>query len=409
MNQPLREQWRQLVLHPLSRLDGTSFPTSYLLIVDALDECDSEDDIQMILQLFIEARTLKTVRLRVFLTSRPEVPIRHGFFLIPETEHEDFVLHNIASSIINRDISIFLRHNLEVIRQEQSLEAGWPGEQAIRRLVQDAGGLFVWAATACRFVREGKRFAAKRLDMILKSSGTTITAPEEQLHKIYRTVLKHSIRLEYTTEEAEELRYILKRLLGSIVALFSPLSIHALSKLVNTSQQEVDQTLDDLHAILDIPKDPKLPLRLHHPSFRDFLLKKDSREDPDIWVDELQAHQTLADCCIRLLSNSLKQDICNLSAPGTLVADTRSGRIAQCLPPEVKYACLYWIQHLKKSNTQLCDNDQVHQFLQVHFLHWLEALGWMGKASEGILTILSLETQIQVSHLCGIVQLRDLD
>jgi hypothetical protein len=99
------------------------------------------------------------------------------------------------------------------------------------------------------------------------------------------------------------------------------------------------------------------------------------------------------------MSNSLKQDVCGQEAPGTLVANVESSRIEQCLPPEVKYACLYWIQHLQKSDAQLYDNDQVHQFLQVHLLHWLEALGWVRKTSEGILAILSLETLIPVSLL----------
>jgi hypothetical protein len=33
----------------------------------------------MIVQLLAEARSLRSVRLRVFMTSRPEIPIRHGF------------------------------------------------------------------------------------------------------------------------------------------------------------------------------------------------------------------------------------------------------------------------------------------------------------------------------------------
>ena len=68
---------------------------------------------------------------------------------------------------------------------------------------------------------------------------------------------------------------------------------------------------------------------------------------------------------------------------------------------------LYWVQHLQKSDAQLCDKDQVHQFLQVHLLHWLEALGWIGKTSEGILAIISLEALIPVSLLYNI--LRNLD
>jgi NACHT domain len=73
----LREQWRQLVLRPLSKLDSNGCQPLYVLIVDALDEYDDEDDIQIILYLLAEVRSLMRVRLRVFLTSRPEILIRH--------------------------------------------------------------------------------------------------------------------------------------------------------------------------------------------------------------------------------------------------------------------------------------------------------------------------------------------
>jgi hypothetical protein len=237
--------------------------------------------------------------------------------------------------------------------------------------------------------------------MILESTSATINAPEKHLDEIYLIVLRQSIPLDHTAEEAEELRRILKSLLGSIVTLFSPLSTQSLSKLISTSQMEVDQTLDGLHAILDIPKDQTYLLCLGHPSFRDFLLNKERCGDSNFQVGQKQAHRALADCCIKLMLTSLKQDVCGQEAPGTLVADVERSRIEQCLPPEVKYACLYWIKHLQKSETQLYDNDKFHQFLQEHLLHWLEALGWMGKSSEGILEILSLEAQIPVS-LCGI-------
>lgn len=49
-------------------------------------------------------------------------------------------------------------------------------------------------------------------------------------------------------------------------------------------------------------------------------------------------------------------------------------KVEQYLPPEVKYACLYWIEHLQKGGSHLYDDDEVHQFLKAHFLHWLEVL-----------------------------------
>jgi hypothetical protein len=186
------------------------------------------------------------------------------------------------------------------------------------------------------------------------------------------------------------------------VLLYSPLSIDSLPGLLHLPKETVEGGLADLHAILDIPKDTGRPLCLHHPSFRDFLLNRNRCNNPNFWVDERQAHRKLANNCIRLMSNSLKRDICRQEAPGVLVADIESSEIEQYLPLEVRYICVYWVQHLQKSGAQLRDNDQVHQFLQLHLLHWLEALGWMGKTSEGILAISSLEVQIQVSLLSRI-------
>ena len=400
----LRDQWQLLVLDPLSKLDGNVCRASYVLVVDALDECDDDNSIQLILQLFAEARSLQKVQLRVFLTSRAEIPIRYGICQIPDAEHQDFVLHNISPSIIDHDIFIFLEYNFRLIRQERSLDAAWPGEEIIRYLVQTASGLFIWAATACRFIREGKRFATKRLDTILNGTGSTVTAPEKHLNEIYISVLKHSVSPEYTYEEKEELYHMLRQILGSIAILFSPLSVYSLNSLLCVTKEDIDQTLEDLHSIVDSPKDQTQPLRLHHPSFRDFLLNNDRCKDLNFWVDEKQAHQTLADRCIRLMSTSLKQDICGLHTPGVLVTDVANTRVEQCLPPEVRYACLYWVQHLQKGSTQLHDSHQVHQFLQVHLLHWLEALGWIGKSSEGILAILALETLIPVSLLYNILE-----
>jgi hypothetical protein len=374
-DQSLSDQWRQLVFRPLSRLDGNSFSSSYVLIVDALDECDNEDHIRIILQLLAEARLLK-VRVRVLITSRPEIPIRYSFRQIPDVEHRDFILHDIGAAIVDQDISTFLDYELRSIGEERGLEASWPGEPVIRRLVQKASGLFIWAATACRFIREGRRFVPRRLDMILEGD-RSVAVPENHLSKIYLTVLKNSIHEYYTEQEREDIHNTIREILGSIVILFSPLSVDALARLLCISKQDVDQTLEDLHAILNIPEDRTRPLLLHHPSFRDFLLNEERCSDPKFQVDSRQAHQTLANHCIRLMSTSLKQDICDLKAPGILMTNVKSTQVQNCIPPDVQYACLYWVRHLQRGSTQLY--NEVYLFLQDHLLHWLEALAWIGK------------------------------
>jgi hypothetical protein len=70
--------------------------------------------------------------------------------------------------------------------------------------VQSASSLFIRAATACRFVRDRKRFAAKRLDTILRNDGNPTTTLEKHLDQIYVTVLQISVSADFVVEEKEE-------------------------------------------------------------------------------------------------------------------------------------------------------------------------------------------------------------
>jgi hypothetical protein len=117
-SQSLADQWRQLVLGPLLKLDGSDTYLSYIVVLDTLDECEGENDVQIILRLLAEARSLKKVRLQVLITSRSEVLIRYGFCQIPDAEHCDFILHDIEATIVDHDISIFLDHELRSIGRE---------------------------------------------------------------------------------------------------------------------------------------------------------------------------------------------------------------------------------------------------------------------------------------------------
>jgi hypothetical protein len=394
----LRDQWHHIVLGPLSRLGRSSLPlSSSVLVIDALDECNDEANIQLIVRLLAESRSLAGFPLRVFLTSRPEVPIRNGFCQIADAEHRDFVLHNISFSTVNDDISVYFRHEFKLMSQHHRPAVDWPGADIIAELVRSASGLFIWAATACRFVKEGvtRNHMRNRLDTIIQPSGS-ITKPEEHLDEIYIKVLTTSIPDKQMPKEEETFIYHLRYTLGSIAALLSPLPVSSLSTLLShsgmISNDDVEDVLNLLHAVLDIPVKPDRPLRLHHPSFRDFLMDKSRCKDARFWVDEKQAHQALAYDCVRLLSCSLTQDICKVDAYGTLAAKLPKGSLEQFLPPHLQYACLYWIQHIQNGSVQLCDDDHVHCFLLKHFLHWLEALGWMGKLAEGIDAIQVLES-----------------
>jgi hypothetical protein len=149
------------------------------------------------------------------------------------------------------------------------------------QMVHNTSGLFIWAATACQYICEGKKYAAKRLDTILHSSASTTIGPEKHLNEIYSTVLQQSVSPEYTDKEKEESYQMLRQVLRSAVILFLPFPVHLLSKMLCVTKEDVNLALLDLHSVLDILKDQTCPIRLYHPLFRDFLLNEDRCKDPN--------------------------------------------------------------------------------------------------------------------------------
>ncbi|RYP58958.1 hypothetical protein DL771_011047 [Monosporascus sp. 5C6A] len=196
-----RKQFEKLILEPLSKFSmiplslGKNNPT--IIIIDALDECESADDVKLLIRVFRRARTLRSAGLKIFLTSRPEIPIRLGHQVI-EGKYQSVALHNISQSVIDDDISIFLTYKLAEMRREynfsvpedEQLPADWPGYSHIQCLVKMGIPSFIFAATVHRFLAD-------------RSYGN----PDENLQKILRLWVTNSVG----TEDAalEELKAML--------------------------------------------------------------------------------------------------------------------------------------------------------------------------------------------------------
>ena len=140
----------------------------------------------------------------------------------------------------------------------------------------------------------------------------------------------------------------MKRIIGSIIILFDPLSATSLANLLFLRQGTIDVKLRRLRSVLDVPESRGSPVRLLHPSFREFLLDKQRCRDQHFWVNEKEAHRSLAENCLRLMSGSLKRDVCDLRAPGALASEVDIYQVQHCLPADLQYACCYWVQHLQQ-------------------------------------------------------------
>ncbi|KAI9767667.1 MAG: hypothetical protein M1840_005538 [Geoglossum simile] len=393
----LRNQWEQLILRPIKMLKSQDLPVSDLVIVvDALDECGSQDDVRVIIQLLSEAKTLKGIRLRTLVTSRPEDSIQVCFRALPKGVHQDLALHTVPQTVIHHDISVFLQKELEKIRTDHDLPPDWPGPRNIELLVRKANGLFIYAATACRFIGDAKWLPEERLTLVFQGDSAG-KSPTRKLDEIYTQVLKHSV-IGDDCDEREKIKLCLRfrQIVGSIVILFEPLTPTGLAELLQVEPRAHAVALKSLHSILDISQNQNSPVRLLHPSFRDFLLDEERCSDPQFFVDKEVAHKEVTERCLRLLSKNLRRNVCNLHTPGALTSELSRSTVEHHFPAAVRYACLYWCDHLQQSKAGLCDdNGPLHKFLQAHFLHWLEAIALLGEMSRGLRMITDLQTLLR--------------
>ncbi|KAK7582828.1 hypothetical protein V3481_012126 [Fusarium oxysporum f. sp. vasinfectum] len=390
----VKEQFEKLIQGPLSEAAATATtPSSIVMVIDALDECDQETDIRLLINIFSQVRTARP-HLRIFLTSRPELPIRLGFSEV-QGSYQDLVLHDIPAEIVEHDIIVFLNDEFKKIRydfnmtvgDERKLPPNWPGHPTVQSLAQMAVPLFIFAATFCRFVGDSRRRNPRtRLQTMLNHGNRSHGS---QLEQTYTPILRSQIT-ELPKEEREEVIKDFKVIVGSIVTLASPLSVTALSRLIDFLPDIVDERLDALHSVLSIPLERTMPVRLLHLSFRDYLVDPGNRETVEFWVDEKLAHQNLAKHCLRVMRSALHENICGLSFPGTHRSTVDSSELEERIPPQLQYACMHWAYHQMEGDRKSNDSNEVHDFLTTHFLHWVESLSLMGRVKECLDSLRSL-------------------
>jgi hypothetical protein len=408
----LSDQWQHLVVGPCERLrEAGALPALLVVVVDALDECKAPAEIEFVLELLSDkvagglaaavaaaaATTTTTTEplLRIFLTSRPAVTIRAGLHDMSRAQRRHVILHHVEPAIVNSDISVFFRHHMFALIPERPMLPSLSDEQVLQRLVERAGGLFIWAATAYRFVKEGGPHMRNRLDsLVTQRLSAAAASPERKLDAIYTSVLLNALREQWTDDETEQFCRKLNAVLGTIVVSFASLSAPGLAQLLSLAQHEVLDVLCDLHSVLDVPQDRDLPIRPQHASVRDFVLSQQRCTDARFWVDENLAHDRIAYQCLMLMTKTLKRDISGLKAPGVLLKEVSHELIDARVPPSLRYACLYWVRHVGQSAVAQRLHNLIDSFIRQHLLHWLEVLALIGKVSDGIEMIALLCTVI---------------
>lgn len=400
----LKEQFQLLILSPLSQnLDSeTSSSRTLVIVIDALDECESEDDIRLLIYLFSQANTVHNFSLRVFITSRPELPIRLGFHEVQGSYH-DLRLHDIPELVVERDLRAYLVQELGVIKSNydrsvpmrRRLPEKWPELADVDALVAMANPLFIFAATACRFLSERKNGNPKsKLQYLLQHQSQS---QGSRLDATYLPVLDQ-MTAGLEPQEAREVMEQFRLTVGTIVNLASPLPVSALSTILCIEQDEIEDHLDMFHSVLSIPTSPEVPIKLLHLSFRDFLVDPAKKDKSAYWIDESHTHRRIASQCIQLMEKKLHADMFSLRLSPGIARETISAEtIAQHIQPDLYYACQYWCYHLTACQCLIESDEKVLAFLEAHLLHWVEVLSLIGRLPQAFDDIKALKSLAKAS------------
>jgi hypothetical protein len=348
----VREQFEKLFFQPLLKIKQ-GLPTTIIIVIDALDECEQEDDIKVILQLLPQVQKLNFIQLRFLLTSRPELPIKLGFKGIID-DHQDLILHEIPKPIMERDISLYFEDKFSQLRLERSFPSDWPGEERIKILVEKAVPLFISAATLYRFISDKKWNPKKRIQAIITNQAIYVSKMDSTYMPVLNQLLTGQDRWE-----TQLLIQEFKEIVGIIILLATPLSVNALARLLSMERDDIDNRLNLLHSVLDIPGNSDIPVRLLHLSFRDFLLDCQKKASNPFWIDKKEVHQNLTGQCLKVMQQSLRKNICNLPGDGTEHIEINIHSVNYYLPPELQYCCHYWAQHLEQSKDITRELDNV--------------------------------------------------
>ena len=385
-------QMEKLIVRPLK---AVSIPT--LIIIDALDECKDEEPASAILSV-LSRYTDEIPDVKFFITDRPEPRIRSGFrlkSLRPITEV--FKLHSVERSSVDSDIKLFFRARLTEIAKARSdcdFTEDWPSSSDINILCEKAAGFFIYASTVVKIVAFRHRTPTEQLERITSLPQNTAHEGRSGIDLLYSQVLEQAVADVGADEDDEEIYRRFKAVVGTVLLVFNPLSVGALSDLLRLPN--IPTTLHSLHSLLLIPDDPEDPVRIFHKSFPDFLTDHKRCKDNRFFVDPTIHHADIVLSCLKLMGKKLKRNICNLEDHAVLseVKDLSTYQ-KKHIGDALEYSCQFWTKHLLgiPSTSPYVEEVQgaIDQFFTTHLLHWIEVLVLTRNIGSGIYAMNDIE------------------
>src|SRR5258708_4630571 len=282
-----------------------------LVIVDALDEIEDRGGSAFLEELLRMIDKSHLRGLKFFITSRPDVDLAK--LCSSFTFDAVCALYDVPTDTVKADIATYFQAKLPKLQDMP----------VINELMDQADGLFIFAATAVRYITPRPKMLKREQIRLLDelgihahgSSGSrnTNVSPIDGLYKQVMFTAFGGLNDNLLQDRL----YALHTLLCTQERVSTSVAGELHSDEPDTAEL-VELVVDELHAVLYVKEDRVF---WYHASFPDFifsqvrsgsvLLSPDSRV-VDMHCDEASHHAHLVHSCFRIMKTHLRFNICDL-------------------------------------------------------------------------------------------------
>jgi tetratricopeptide (TPR) repeat protein len=314
----LSDYFQRLILDPLSTVIRTE---TVLIIFDAFDECKDFAQFYDIFKALSIATSVSDgiPRVKTLITSRRETDIESSLRLTPV---EDYYLPPADDAVIRG----YFESALERV---EGWPPGYPTGDQISRLVDHAGGWFIWASTICTFIAARRKGQPKQLlEMVLTASSRA--SYERRMTDLYSTALDVLFPKGMESDN-------FCKVFGAMFVIQEPLHAGTLDMLLG-SKYPVESVTAGIRGLQTRASSHTTvtPLSNHfHSSLLEFVVDA-TRCGPEHLVRPKSAHEFVSRMCLVAMSAFFRSDGGNTTSVDNL-------------PPHVRYAVDAWPLHASKS------------------------------------------------------------
>jgi energy-coupling factor transporter ATP-binding protein EcfA2 len=365
-------QFQKLVVQILANMPPSQTP--WVICLDALDECGMDRG-QMVLRWLSDSISRIPTHVRFLLTGRPDVPSYLKLDNLRSLMH-NISLDEINSISVDRDIRLYVEQSLDGDRW--TTRNSWKAlDRDVDEITKRAGGLFVFAATAVRYILAGLPQTPPQISTDYLLMG----APLTDVADLYYRIVNEAISLPSPGDlRARDCRDRSMHILGTILHLFEPLELSGLAALVSLDVDLVRGTLLPLSAVIRVPDGAEGTVRIIHLSFREFMMSAIKERRPDLVCSTNHQQFLVASNSIRIMQDELKFNICRLPTSylrNVEMPDLQS-RVDTCISSHLRYSCRFWADHIAGTSFNSKLDQEVDKLLLNKFLFWLEVLSLIG-------------------------------